>query len=191
MAEIITEKDFPLQKSWFGKKIISGVSYLIYIVIPIGLPFYVAHLKGNGQKFIEQMPMGIKIIQIMMIVFIVSLPFSAILRRIMFYFSLGEKYITLKQGIFSKSERHIPYGVIQNLFIKQSMFDRIFGLAFLSIEDASQGAGSGALPYGELVGFSGNKIGIPGIRKSDAEKLKEIILQKMKENPVEDSQSGL
>ncbi|MDD5354110.1 MAG: hypothetical protein PHF95_02860, partial [bacterium] len=40
MAEIITEKDFPLQKSWFGKKIISGVSYLIYIVIPIGLPFY-------------------------------------------------------------------------------------------------------------------------------------------------------
>jgi hypothetical protein len=42
-----------------------------------------------------------------------------------------------------------------------------------------------------MVGFSGNKVNIPGLTKQNAEILKGIILQKMKENPIEDSQSGL
>ena len=42
-----------------------------------------------------------------------------------------------------------------------------------------------------MVGFSGNKVSIPGLTKANAEILKGIVLQKMKENPIEDSQSGL
>lgn len=50
--------------------------------------------------------------------------------------------------------------------------------------------GSGKSRY-EALGFVGNKIHIPGLKKDDAEALKAIILQKVKENPIEDSQSGL
>lgn len=113
----------------------------------------------------------------------------------------------MKQGILSKQQRHIPYGVIQNIFVNQDLFNRLFGLASLAIENVSQGAGVIAAPqqqkvFGlrignqqpqqiEMVGFSGNKVSIPGISKASAEILKGIVLQKMKENPVDDSQSGL
>ena len=130
-----------------------------------------------------------------------------ILRRATFHYSIDEQFLTLRQGILSKQERHIPYGVIQNIFVKQDLLDRILGLASLTIENASQGAGALAAsqeltafgfriggrrrPRIEMVGFSGNKVNIPGLKKINAEILKEIILKKMKENPIEDSQSGL
>ena len=106
----------------------------------------------------------------------------------------------------SKQERHIPYGVIQNIYVKQDLLDRLFGLASLAIENASQGAGSQdgnttkifGMTFSnqrrqqtEIVGFRGNKVSVPGLTKQNAEVLKGIVLQKMKENPIEDSQSGL
>jgi membrane protein YdbS with pleckstrin-like domain len=115
----------------------------------------------------------------------------------------------LHQGILSKQQRNIPYGVIQNIFVHQRLVDRIFGLASLSIENASQGGGNqnsnNTKAFGitisnqqtkkrgelEMPGFNGNKISIPGLTKQNAEALRELILQKMKDNPVEDNQSGL
>lgn len=129
-----------------------------------------------------------------------------VLRRANFRYTLEEKFLTLYQGVLSKQQRHIPYGVIQNIFVKQDLFDRIFGLASITIENASQGAGNAqkgeAKVFGmkvgaqqkrrdELVGFSGNKVSIPGLAKANAEILKALILNKMKENPIEDNQSGL
>jgi uncharacterized membrane protein YdbT with pleckstrin-like domain len=130
-----------------------------------------------------------------------------IFKRANFHYSLEEKFLTLKQGILSKQERHIPYGVIQNLLVKQDLFDRIFNLASLTIENAAQGAGYLTSPrqekvfgirisrrqqqQAEIVGFSGNRVSIPGLTKINAEALKRLVLEKMKENPIEDSQSGL
>ena len=123
-----------------------------------------------------------------------------------FHYALEEKFLTVKQGVFRKQERHVPYGVIQTLCLKQDILDRCFDLASLAVEDASQGgqAQQGAQmkffglsltssrrSTGESLGFSGNKISIPGLSVQNAEALKAAILQKMKDNPMEDSQSGL
>jgi len=88
---------------------------------------------------------------------------------------------------------YIPYGVIQNIIVKQDLFDRIFGLASLIIENASESGGAFELQNQqvETVGFYGNKVTIHGLTKTNAEILKSIILQKMKENPTEDTRSGL
>jgi hypothetical protein len=126
-----------------------------------------------------------------------------------FHYSLEKETLIVNQGILSKKQRNLPYGVIQHVFVRQDLFDRIFGLASLRIENASQGGG--ALGSGgmrsfrlsggntrrgdswstESIGASGNRIDIPGLRKQKAEELKNLILQKIKENPIEDSQSGL
>lgn len=127
-----------------------------------------------------------------------------------FHYSTDDKFFVVRQGVFSKKQRNLPYGVIQNVLVKQDWFDRVFGLASLSVENASLAGGGGKnkmswwnqLKYGakigaygqqdqESVGSSGNKVNIPGLRKKDAEALKIILLQRVKENPIEDSQSGL
>jgi len=197
MNGIITEKNYPIQRVWLLKPIIP---VLPYIIVPI---LYLIFFVGA-----EKNDIGLNIFLFLNIGFGIHLgliwPF---LMRLKFHYSIEDKFLTLKQGIFSKQQRYIPYGVIQNLFVKQDLFDRIFGLASLTIENASQGSGALAIPQKqkaflmkmsarqqqkmEMVGFFGNKVSIPGLTKQNAEILKGIVLQKMKENPIDDSQSGL
>ncbi len=175
---LITEKDYPITTLWVFKTPI-----IIVIITVVGLFF--------GVWF--------PYLVIAFPIFLIVNP----LTRACFHYSTEEKFFVVREGIISKAQRNLPYGVIQNVFVKQDLFDRIFGLASLAIENASLG-GKGALggggggklggignQQGEGVGSSGNKVNIPGLKKEDAEALKNIILQKMKENPIEDSQSGL
>lgn len=184
LEEPITEKIYPIATVWIFKSplimtLISIVAFIFGYYFPV---------------FLFMIP-----------VLLVANP----LTRRNFHFSVGNKFLEIKQGILSKGERHLPYGVIQNVLVKQDIFDRIFRIASLSIENASQGAGSappekkflgmtlGTKNYKQpwytegFLGYGGNKVNIPGLKKQDAEALKEVILQKVKENPIEDSQSGL
>lgn len=198
MNEIITEKNYPIQGLWVFKSILGSLFVLIFF-IPY---FFLSSLLGETTRNSEINFYVILIVGFAIFNFIVT-----ILRRANFHYSVEEKFLTLKQGILSKQQRHIPYGVIQNIFVKQDLFDRIFGLASLTIENASQGVDAFVVPqqqkvFGlrvrtqqrqqvETVGFTENKVIIPGLTKANAEILKGVILQKMKENPIEDSQSGL
>lgn len=179
--ELKTEKDYPITALWVFKAPI-----IILIIGIIGLFF------GVWFPYL-----------------VIAFPYFLIynpLVRMNFHYSTEEKFFMVKEGIISKAQRNLPYGVIQNVFVKQDVFDRIFGLASLAVENASMGgkglfgSSSGMQSFrmsgvanqqGESVGSSGNKVNIPGLKKEDAETLKNIILQRMKENPIEDSQSGL
>lgn len=137
--------------------------------------------------------------------FIIAIPFFLIanpLQRASFYYSLESEFFDIKYGVLSKKQRHLPYGVIQNVFVKQDLFDRLFRLASLSVENAVQSGGARKF-FGitlslkrsnnnqESIGSFGNKVNIPGLRKQDAEELKIALLQKIKEHPNIGTQSGL
>ncbi|MBU0708764.1 PH domain-containing protein [Patescibacteria group bacterium] len=198
MNGIITEKNYPVQGLWIFKSMLGFLLLLIFFV-----PYSLASTRSS-----ETSKYTVTIFYIVIIAGFAIFHFIVtILRRANFHYSIEENFLTSKQGILSKQQRHIPYGVIQTLLVKQDLFDRVFGLASLTIENAAQGAGYLAVPrqqkvFGipigtqqkrqvEMVGFSGNKVNIPGLTKQNAETLKNIVLQKMKENPIEDSQSGL
>lgn len=182
MSEVVTEKDYSIQRMWLLKDI-SITIFLILVTLVL-----IVFGKNNGEYVIPLI--------ILSLILLVVAP-AAPLRRITFHYSISDKFLTLRQGILSKQEKNIPYGVIQNIFIKQDLFDRIFGLASLVVENASYGAGVDSLTETEekqrveLIGFRGNKVSIPGLKKTDAETLKDILLQKIEKNPIEDSQSGL
>lgn len=177
--EMVSEKNFPITKLWIFK------SPIIIILLNIVALFF--------GRYFPYLVLALPII-------LIANP----LIRANFHFSTEGKFFLVKQGVFSKKQRNLPYGVIQNVFVRQDLFDRVFGLASLRVENASYaGAGTktswwkysaGNSAYNdkqESVGASGNKVNIPGLKKADAETLKNIILKRMKENPVEDSQSGL
>ncbi len=190
MNPVITEINYPIEAKWIFKSIWGSIFLLIFLLVPFLIELTVGKFDSN------------------LIIYLLFVPIHAIvvsMQRANFHYSIDDKFMTIHQGILSKQQRNIPYGVIQNIFVKQDLFDRIFGLASLTIENASQGAGSQnsgtSKVFGltvsnqrrqtEMVGFSGNKISIPGLSKQNAETLRGIVLQKMKENPIEDNQSGL
>jgi uncharacterized membrane protein YdbT with pleckstrin-like domain len=178
MNGVITEKNYPVESLWILKYMLNWL-----IVIFIICVFLLLRRDSDISNLVIYMIFGIY-----------SLIYAA-LRKSNFHYTIDVKFLYLKQGILNKQQRSIPYGVIQNIVVKQDLLDRIFGLASLILENASLGAGSGQdvgrQQRTEMVGFKGNKVSIPGLKKQNAETLKEIVLQKMKENPIDDSQSGL
>ena len=167
--KVITEKDYPIAKLWMFK------APIIIVFMNVVALFF-------GRYF-----------PVLVLAFPVYLIANPLIRG-NFHYSLEEKFFIIRQGVISKKQRNLPYGVIQNVFVKQDLFDRIFGLAKLIIENASQSGGARNIrtsQESESVGAAGNKVNIPGLKKQYAEELKNLILNKIKENPIEDSQSGL
>ncbi len=115
-----------------------------------------------------------------------------------FHYSIEEKVLKVRQGVISKKDFMLPYGVIQNVVVKQDIFDRIFGLSTLSIQNAVAGNDPRALAQAkqgggqaDFLGVSQNGVNFVGLKKADSEILKNIILRKMEENKINDRASGL
>ncbi|HNT73567.1 MAG TPA: PH domain-containing protein [Anaerolineae bacterium] len=60
--------------------------------------------------------------------------------------------IIVRQGILTKSVKHVPYRTVTNLTVKQGPFDRWFGLGSLDIQTAGLSTSSGE-PEQKLVGL--------------------------------------
>ena len=121
--------------------------------------------------------------------------FYKVLTRANFHYSFDDAFLVARYGILSKKNRTLPYGIIQNITVKQGLTDRIFGLATLRIENAAS-AGSQAFPAAssaankiaarqpDVIGSYGNLISIPGLKKEHAEYLKSVLYEKIKLHPV-------
>ena len=177
---MITDQTYPIERAWLIES--TFFYFLIFPIILIGS--FASILSGKpNYEYMLYMP-------------IVMLPILIpILKRTTFHYTIDDKYLVLQQGIFSKTQRNIPYGVIQNIYLNQDLSDQVFGLASLTLENASDsGSGNNKKIFGitlnnkrrrfALPGFDGNEVRIPGLKKANAEALKQVILQKMKENPV-------
>lgn len=131
------------------------------------------------------------------IIFIVGVFVSlyAWLTRENFHYEFGEKEIHLKQGIIRKSERTVLYGRIQNVNLPQNFIDRFLGLASISLETASEGAGAKIYKKNTREdlwpGFSSNRIAISGLLYENAADIRDVVMQLIKMNPIDDAQSGL
>lgn len=190
MEQAITEKNYPIQGKWVLKSVVGATTAFTISIILLLFGLYNLYL----------------------VLFVLISPFYVVgtfLRRSNFHFILEDKYLTVHQGVISKREYHTPYGVIQNVIVKQDLFDKMFNLSSLVIENATQvgakkspaksfwtlgGGGllsSRAVLKADQIGTSGTGVSIPGLLSRDAESLKALILQKMKENPIENTQSGL
>jgi membrane protein YdbS with pleckstrin-like domain len=181
---VMTEKDFPITVLWIFK---SPIIFILISLVAIMFGYYFPYL-------------------------LIATPFLLVanpLTRRAFHYTLDEEYFHIRQGVLSKKERHLPYGVIQNVLVKQDLFDRIFGLASLRIENAAnagseektnfwtkqRGLFKSNTPSTSIhqpnVGASGNAVNIPGLKKDVAEAFKLALLQKMKEHAGDNHNSGL
>ena len=192
-SQTITEKDYPIEPIWVLK---STLSFLL--ILPITYWIFFSMMSSLEQSKATRLVISSLIYHEFFLLFILlPIPlnfFINILRRKNFHYSLDDKFLNLHQGILSKQNRQLPYGVIQNVIIKRGILDRIFNLTTLQIENASSAGGAFASQYsknqqtsrGDTLGFQNNLIRIPGISVQNAEILKGLILEKIKANPIEE-----
>ena len=63
----------------------------------------------------------------------------AILPYLIFRYTLADAEIVIRDGIFTRTERHIPYSRIQNIDLVQNPLHRAFDVALVRVETASGG----------------------------------------------------
>lgn len=74
---------------------------------------------------------------------LVLFPFSAglaLLRYFTLTWTLGAEELVVREGLFFKRERHVPYERIQNVDLVQNVLHRLFRVAEVRVETASGGA---------------------------------------------------
>jgi membrane protein YdbS with pleckstrin-like domain len=114
---------------------------------------------------------------------------GVILSKQAFSFELREKAIAVKQGILTKKESLLPYESIQNVFLRQGLVDRLFNLKDIRVELITQQneqvrnkrqakALSALVP--SLWGFGGKVLVIQGLSPANADKLRDLILERIK-----------
>lgn len=163
------KKEFPIQKWWLLKY---GIGFFLFGLILYLFPGGRHQRRWHRTIFDE-------------IIVFVLLPLLFIylwVQQRYFSFTFGDHTLDAQQGLVWKSEGHFPYENIQNVLITQDFGDRLLGIATVIIESA---AGERALPYTaegfwNWIGIRGNKIIIPGLTVQDAQKLKQLLIQRMK-----------
>ncbi len=179
--QIIDEKIYPIQPRWLITSTIST-----FIVLSVLLTFYfISAIGSNGSADNSYL--------FYIALYFIGIPIGFIIKiltRANFHYSFDNTYLNVKSGILSKQVRNTPYGIIQNIVVKQGIFDRVFGLATLRIENAAEAGGQNisSKQYRQqqvdTITSSGNVVMIPGLNKADAETLKNILQEKMKLNPI-------
>jgi uncharacterized membrane protein YdbT with pleckstrin-like domain len=197
MSSSVTEKEYPIQFVWVFKWFSEVSPYFILILVGYG-SVLIPNLLHNPPYLSTFLFRGAIFWSIIIsILGLISLSFF--LKIINFGYSFEDKLVVLHQGVFNKESRNVSYRFIQNVILNQTLVDKIFGLSSITFDDASNNGLSkmslnGYIHRGrsswETIGFSGSRVHIPGLRKQDAENLKNLILQKVKENPII-GQSGL
>lgn len=85
-----------------------------------------------------------------------------------YFYNLTDEYVIIRKGLIAPQEVTIPYEKIQDIYVDQDILDRMFGLYDVHI--SSPTATSGLAAH------------IDGVNKEIAEKLREIILTRVRSN---------
>lgn len=196
MNEIITEKNYPVRFVWLFK-IFTPFFLFVFVLFFAAI---IVGLVSNFNSALFAMLVAILYLVAGWPVLIIFLFFIiAVLRRANFHYEIGHNNMTFQQGIIFKKNRTLLYGSVQGVMVSQKLFDRIFGLASVTIKVFSDNGTSLMGPDGytrgryrsEVLGFLGNRIHIPGLKQVDAEMIRSAVAERIKRNPVSNSYSSL
>ena len=118
---------FPLSSNKFWKKFIQGnISRVVIFVIALvgGLAFQMVSV-GYGPNIAAILAF---LLAGLMVLFmgLSAWYISAYIKS--YYYSDDEGFITIRKGVFTPTEIHVQYGRIQDVYVDQDLFDRMFGL---------------------------------------------------------------
>lgn len=80
-----------------------------------------------------------------------------------YFYELTDDFVQIRKGLITPREITIPYERIQDVYVDQDLFDRIFGLYDVHLSSATI--------------FSGMEAHIDGVEKSVAEGLRDVLLR--------------
>jgi membrane protein YdbS with pleckstrin-like domain len=123
----ISNVTYPFQNAWLIRRII-GI-----IVVSIFIGFWLS-------SFFSDYTHGISLLVFVLgtiVAFIANVIYILVWRK-NYRFEFLPEFVLLRTGVFSLSEKHVPYASIQDVIVSQTLLDRIFGLSNVTIQNAAR-----------------------------------------------------
>lgn len=149
------------------KKFLSTLFTFLFFALLMYFVFPFMFMEYNMENSVQITVYKIFLIAIIPVILLALIYFYIWYKNFDFKFSEKSGFISSK--VISLSNSYIYYDRIQNININQSVLDRLFGLFSVTIETAREASDDRGLI-------------IPGLLKSDAEKIKVFLLAKMEKN---------
>lgn len=155
-----TREQFPLSRKKILKKTLTGTLILDILFLLICLPFG-ATLLAISQRGDLALVFGIGIVVFLLLLTMVVYLYQIWYFNVYFY-DLTPDYIVIRKGPITPHEITVPYERVQDVYVDQDIFDRIFGLYDVHLSSATVSSGMAAH--------------IDGVEKPAADGLKNLLL---------------
>lgn len=161
---VTLREKYPLESRKPLKKTIEGIFMFIYMFSLIFIFLFYYFLFGAGKSIFQKLNFwGIIYISISIFILIIILKYIYELFYLKHYFyDLVGKNLIIKKGVFSRNEITLPMNRLQDVYVDQDIFDRIFGLYDVHVSSATT--------------ISGKLSHIDGLDKENAQIIKNLIL---------------
>ena len=161
------QTQYPLSPKKFKKKLVSSILgfailWVILIVCALVLEWAVS-VPGDGSAFVINMVVLGLVIFFGIVVGLKSWYINAYIRN--YFYESEPNYLTIRKGVFTSAEIHVPYHKIQDVYVDQDFIDRLMGLYDVHIASATTG--------------SAIEAHIDGVEKEAADGLKNLLLNKI------------
>ncbi|MBN1941574.1 MAG: PH domain-containing protein [Candidatus Diapherotrites archaeon] len=155
-----TIKKFPLERRKILKKTIAGtffwgIVFLIVIVIALVIP----------ELQLVSLLVVAACIVLFFVIFIVLYWYQTLYFE-KYYYDIKPDFLVIRKGVFAPRETILPYEKLQDVYIDQDIFDRVFTLWDLHVSTATF--------------LSGWEAHIDGVNIENGEAMKKMILEKIK-----------
>jgi putative membrane protein len=168
MAQITSEttiQQYPLDRKKITKKIIVS---MIFWTIFLGIGMIVTGLLAlSGNSW-----MGILFftaLLLYLIIFFIQVWYQTQYYNKYFY-NMAPDFLVIKKGVILVHETMLPYEKLQDVYMDQDIFDRMFGLWDVHVSTATA--------------MSAHEAHIDGLSHENADKLREVILTKIRNKGV-------
>lgn len=103
----------------------SWLFVLVSQLRPMLFPLLLLIIFGRGEKW-----------ELFGLVGAIVFALYALVYSLGFRYRIGERELVVREGIFARTERHVPYERIQNIVQKRTLLHRLFGVTELRLESA-------------------------------------------------------
>lgn len=157
-----TRKNYPLSTKKVLKKTVTGSvlgGTLVLIIYGFAFLFFGTVSAAFGDIFKAA---GIGLLSLLLLNIVITYFYQRWYYNVYFY-DLTPDYIVIKKGPITPHEITIPYERIQDVYVDQDIFDRLFGLYDVHLSSATASSGEAAH--------------IDGLEKPAADGLRSALLQ--------------
>ena len=156
---------FPIRKIKILREVIGRIIFLAFLSVVF---LQIAKWNGGWAEVLLRDAANVVVPSLIIIVFLMVILLDAAYQALYiscFKYATDGASLTISKGIIARHEITLPFNRITDLYVDQSVFDRIFGLYDLHFSTPTVTSGSAAH--------------ISGLNKNDCDALRQLVLDSL------------